>query len=318
MPPNRVIFAKNPYSSRAAHGDVLIQKMQQSAGDRPYKTFTTQSSDVWQNIDDLAGVIQEDDVVVAVGGDGMAFTAYNAIIAAGRESASMAVLPAGGGNDSSRGLVSRLRHAPYVFETGEPRATHSLRLSAQFPDGTGRDWCAINYAGVGMSGRISRRLNQGIPRTLRNMWPGIAGLVVRKAADASVVIDDLLLKKSPTCIYERNGRLVHGSELMYINGASLAGTLRTGQSFEFPEITRVELTDSYMQRAKEIGLVVARNALHLPVQGDIIKSDNVQFVTPQVIQFDGEDMVIPGGTRLEVSSSQQTVDMWTSVGTPAA
>lgn len=312
--PHRVVFAKNPASSRARHGEALIERMKPNLNGLPHREFKTPSKIIWDNIDALAEQIQDGDVVVSVGGDGMTFIACNALMKANRSSTSLAVLPAGGGNDASRTLVKRPRHAPYVVKNGSQRTAYPAHVKLQHNGETTLDFFVMNYFGVGISGDVTHRLNNGLPRRLRNNQ-GLGSKIVRKTVDVAVAADSLFIGGVTPCIYERNGEAVKVSELMYVNGGSLGGTIYTGQTFEQPDMTRVEIPSGYFGRAGKIGSVAMRAAVGLSMVGETVKDDRVTLLTDQRVQFDGEDLNVQAGSTLEVSITQRSLSVWSTAPT---
>jgi YegS/Rv2252/BmrU family lipid kinase len=230
------------------------------------------------------------DAVLAMGGDGTvgACAAGLALAGAttepgGRETAALAVIPAGGGNDAARNLGLPFDD-PVAVATLLPslvrRRIDLVRSGELF---------VLNAAGAGFDAEVSRISNRRLswaPSLLRYAGGVLAELAVGRAANFRLRLDDRVIETSAWLVAVANSQSYGGGmriapeamlddgllDVVIVSGElSKAGFLRT-----FPKVfsgRHVEHPAVSCHRAKEVALEADR---------------------PVAVHVDGEPPVTPG------------------------
>lgn len=149
MPPEKMHFIVNPAANRERSGRVLgdLSKMLGENGIAPEWHITSGPGEART----IAEGIPEDEVVVAVGGDGTVHEVSSACIGTGR---AMGILPTGSGNDYIKAFGSgrSLREAVGVLVSGEVRTVDAGEVNGvTFNNGLGIGFDAEVAEGVSVA-----------------------------------------------------------------------------------------------------------------------------------------------------------------------
>jgi hypothetical protein len=106
LPEKRLVVIYNEHSSNAARFDRELKRPLQDLRSRTHglEILPTPSEDFQENIEAIASWVQDDDIVLAAGGDGTAHTVLNGVIHSDKEIACMGVLGFGNLNDAAYAL----------------------------------------------------------------------------------------------------------------------------------------------------------------------------------------------------------------------
>ena len=149
----------------------------------------------------VAGALGRGDVVVSVGGDGMLSSLAGAVSVAG---GTLAVLPAGRGNDFARmlGLPESADDLAKVLLEAEPRQVDLLSLS--FPGADDRRVAGSVYSGV--DARASEIVDKAhwLPRKLQYPYAAIRSLATYRPGRYRVTVDGVAAEYSAANVVVAN------------------------------------------------------------------------------------------------------------------
>lgn len=238
----RIIIAYNPRSSK--HGRIreeVIEPAQKLSGYAIGK-YEIKAAPVDENIADLAKVLEGGDFLIAAGGDGTATVGINAAMQA-KKDVTLGVLGYGNFNDFARMLKSRnLEQIVKNFEDGKVQKLYPLEAKID-----GKFWrYAACYFTVGMFAESTKIFDTPKNRAiLKKGKRSLAFSIVELAKwyfrnkkkeflDGSLRMNEVSLNRKKV---KRSGRMKdvkskHVSDVLFINGSSVAKVMRGGDYWQ--------------------------------------------------------------------------------------
>lgn len=214
MPENfefdRIVGVVNPAASRFKQVIGQLDSIANAFPELPYYEIRT-DKDFVDTATHLSEIGQKNDLVVVVGGDGTKGTTAKEICKTG---GILLPLPGGSGNDLDTGLFGREnRLSPVeIIQKGTVINIHPISLAVN-----GVHNMAINYCGIGSTGRGSRTMNSD---WFREKLPFREIDAVRDKYE-KIVIPTVAFLTPPFVVTENNkNRLI--TEFSVINGPSIA------------------------------------------------------------------------------------------------
>lgn len=258
---------------------------------------------VWTgDADELAAVIDDLDGrrLCIAGGDGSVHAAVNAVVAAGAGAEPVALLPAGTGNDTARGLDLPLDpvEAVTVAATGTSRRLPVLDIAG--------GELGVNNLHVGLGVAAARRGTAWKPRLGRLAYP--AGTIAEG-----------LRYDGPEVAVEVDGSVVHEGRALVVMvelGPSAGGGTELAPDVELPDpvLTVVVVGDVGLGDRARLSWLTARGRLldHPDVARHDGRAVSVEAGSPLTYEVDGE--MVDDVTKVEARVRPAA---WTVVVPPA-
>ena len=232
----RIIIAYNPRSSK--HGRIredVIEPAQKMSGYAIGK-YEIKATPVDVNIVELAKILEDDDFLIAAGGDGTATVAINAAMHA-KKDITLGVLGYGNFNDFARMLKSySLEQLMKNFEAGKVEKLYPLEARLD-----GELWrYAACYFTIGMFAESTKIFDT--PKNRKILKKGKRSLLFSIAElakwyfknrgndflDSSLKMDEIPLnrKKITRSGRTRDAKKKHVSDILFVNGSSVARVMK--------------------------------------------------------------------------------------------
>lgn len=170
----RILYCLNP-AAAGGRAPARWQQLEPQLRRRGLTGRVVRSSAPGRLASESADLIREHEVVVAVGGDGMAGEVAHALRTIGSPNACLAILPLGSGNDAARMAgVHRLDQALAALAAGPPRAFDTLSVECQSGERSVRV-TALVVAGSGLAADILVHAPPTLKRRLGGRLAYVAG-----------------------------------------------------------------------------------------------------------------------------------------------
>lgn len=306
----RILIVYNPRSSRfknvrAEILDVLnnptrMQEMHLSSV--MVGKYEVEDTDVDDNSRKLAKIIEDGDLVLAVGGDATAVIGTNGILLSEKD-ATLAVLPYGNFNDLARTL--KTKSLKDVFK-GKTKKLWPLEIVVD--DKHFR--FATCYVTIGMTAEAvelfdDKKVRANLQKGHKSSWRSYPQLAkwYFKNRHKRVFLPEFKL----------NGRLMHRktSDYAALNGRSMAKVMRGGDWFLAPEgfLSETGRLTNFWRLAS----LMTKSILHR-VPGEVTKGDVLEFCEPAAveIQAEGEYKRFKDIRKIEIKKAKKCLKVITN------
>jgi hypothetical protein len=303
----RILAVHNPVCSEPKEAAGVLSWLRDSQWGSGLEVVTTQDPATHDNVQLIQDVLQPDDTVICLGGDGLANDAFNAtkrMIDAGqlgRDEVSLVPIPAGNGNDLTKSLYGsgllRGNRLQNLLERREALLLDGMKIDSS----SGLDKFVHSYIGLGFTGRAADFINQPDFRARRrdSYFPG-------KFLDSQRILK-ALWGLEPFEYANGSGQTTQAKEKIYaLMPRIAAGVIKIDTAPFDREIIELELgARAFVLNALAvIGLQrFDRGAKGKTVDGP----QELTLRTDTPLQYDGEPTELPAGTVLTISHHPESL-----------
>lgn len=294
---NRLVVARNPISTNADRvGEQVLRPLSQSQWQ--YHELYTNSPDSLRNINAMAEFIEEGDLLVSCGGDGLANIVTNAVLRAELESAKIVYLPFGNGNDISRGLngPERKQDLLRMLDEGYEKPVSPIEVLAD--DSHIR--YALGYVGLGMTGKGASVLNSTAHRTNKRR-----SHLPKRMLDIHKVVP-AALRPEPFGYTGIDGQEAAAFDISYVNGPYMARLIKINAHFDDDEMQRLETSARISALASTVLKIVMTRPFN-GMAGKSVHEDEILLHDNTIIHYDGEPEKALSGTAFNIRKSQRRI-----------
>lgn len=297
----RVIIVYNPRASQAKKvEEEILRPLREEAGILLGK-FEIDKRKVEENATKLARILQDGDVVIAVGGDGAVVVTVNGCMLA-RKRVKFTVLPYGNFNDVARSLGSKrgergLKEILQRMKTGSEQKIYPLEVKIN-----GKFWrYGVCYVTMGLLARSTMVFDGGEAR--KKLRKQRSSLIF----SLRILMWWYLKNRKRSCLNDMsvNGRFAgrKATDLIVLNGKT-AGKIMKGGDFLFKE-------KKFLMGVESIGSIIGLakfmwRAVFWRVPGEMMDDLKVEFEETReiAIQSEGECQILTGVKTIEIRKSE--------------
>jgi hypothetical protein len=298
---NRVLAVHNPVCSQPEKAAAVIAWLRDSRWGSGLELVTTQDPYTHDNVQLVRDALQPGDIVIGLGGDGLANDIFNAmhrereVGRIGRDEVAMVPIPAGNGNDLTQSLYGkhflRGERLPNLLERRETGLLDGMKIGA----GNGLDKLAHSYVGLGFTGRAAEFINRPDFRARRR-----SNMVLKRMQDGIQVAR--ALGGLEAFGYETDsGEIATGKEKLYtLMPRVAAGVIKVNTTPFDREIVGLELgARAFILNALA---AIGPRRLDCGANGEVMdEPQELTFRTDTPLQYDGEPAELPAGTTLTIA-----------------
>ena len=294
----RLFIVYNPNSSRfdSVKKEVLSHATTDFKGYLVGK-FTIEKIGFEANVKKLAGLLQDGDLVLAVGGDATAAISANAILTSDKD-VTLAVLPYGNFND----LARTLRTMKLSEITQKPLQTKKLYPLEIIVDGHFFRY-ATCYVTIGMTAESvelfdDQKIRKSIRKTSQRSWKSYIYLAkwYFKNRHKKVFLPEFKL----------NGELIPKkvSDYCALSGRTMCQVMKGREDFLKPKVFRSEVCQ--LTSFPKLFVLMAKSILYR-VPGTETTGDTLDFISPATVelQAEGEYKVFENIKKIEIKKGKK-------------
>lgn len=295
----RLLFVYNPHSSSYIHVKQEIFPYLTKIQDYVVGKFAIKKLPFKDNMLTLKKFLQDDDIVIAVGGDATAAVAANAILAS-QKNVTLGVLPYGNFNDLARTLGT-MKFSDMFKSMGEnfKPAFKTKKLYPLSIKVDGRHWrYATCYTTIGMTAESvelfdNPKIRQNLKKGHRTSWRSYIYLATWyfKNRHSKIFLPPYTLNGKPTSR--------KSSDYCALSGKSMCRVMKGGDDYLKPKVFRSE--NCKLTSFWRLFILMAKSIL-VRTPGTETTGDKLEFIDPATveIQAEGEYQVFKNIKTIEV------------------
>lgn len=293
----RLIVVYNPSSSR--FGDVkkeVLEKVKSLNGYLVGK-YEIKKTTLEKNVDNLAGILEDGDLVISAGGDATGVISVNGILKSEKD-VKLAVLPYGNFNDLANTL--KTRRIEDIFST-KARTVKFYPLQIVVDGKLFR--YATCYVTIGMTAeavyiydqpKMRKKLKKSFGRAVSS-YTELAGWYFKNRH-----------KKKFLPEFRLNGKIqdARSSDYAAVNGSSMARVMKGGKDYLDKKMFRSEV-DRLVSLWRLVRLMT--RSMFVRVPGNETKGDVIEFCQPAKVgvQAEGEYRLFGGVKKIEIRKGEE-------------
>ncbi len=297
----RLIIVYNPNSSRAT--DIRHEVLERAKELNGYIVgrYEVKNTDINDNIKSLAECLENDDLVLSVGGDATGAIAVNAILVSDKD-VKLAVLPYGNFNDLARTLRTNSFESVFLNEVSE-REFYPLEI---YVDGKFFRY-ATCYVTIGMTAeavkiydtpKVRKKLKRKFGRKISS-YTELASWYFKNRRKHIFIPE-----------FKLNGVLQSKkiSDYAAVNGRSMARVMKGGEDYRDPVYFRSEV--DHLTNFYRLVKLMSRSILSR-IPGKATAGDVLEFINPATVtlQAEGESQTFENIKKIEIRKGEKCLKM---------
>ncbi len=291
----RVIIVYNPRATRCVLAQEKVFAEARGLAGFLVGKFEIVRASVEENVKRLAGIVQDGDLVVAMGGDGTVLAGLNGCMLAEKD-VKFGVIGLGNFNDNAR--IFRTRTLMEIIN-GEERMAYPLKIEVD----ERHFRYALCYATVGMLAKSARmfddpKVRARLKKRNGKFWHSILVLVGWYFRNK---------RKEKLPAFNLDGQLVSGfSDYIAVNSPTMAKIMKGGKWYENPKVFWRGL--GRLNSFWRLMIFMAKSML-VRIPGEESKVDILEFEKPATveIQAEGEAEELAGIRQIRILKSERAM-----------
>lgn len=281
----RFVVLANPASTNAKRIGRQVKELER-ADMVPIHVVET-SRDPRHTSEHLARVLRAGDWLGIGSGDGMVNWAISHV------NHPVAPLAGGNANDIANMLHTKaaLRNPKQILEQGNVIPVHPLYFRVTPPDSEPYTRLAAGYGSIGASSLTAHEVNEHRGGPLRKVRPLYKAYTAIQALRSLAQADEFKI--------EDTSGIQKRYEMVFANGNRMAENFKWSADLATPGAQEITVKE---KRLLQIANVIGRGLLGHMHGEELTLGDERDFIIHDnlVIQFDGEDVALSAGTRLQI------------------